>query len=123
VWPNLTLCVKIHYKSHPWMKKYLHTVRKPIELRYIEKFMKSLNKHCTTDNLKSKLITALTKIVYKKPCSDLCDTAIKERTHLWHFYVSNFWRVFYKKKDGYILLEEFCPHKKHLYARRYQKNR
>ncbi len=118
-WPNLISCVEMHYKIHPAMKRHHHTIREPIELRYTEKFMKSLKKHCTTDDLKSKFVAALTKIVYKIPCGGLCNTAIKERRDLWHFYVSNFWRVFYRKKNDYILLEEFCPHKKHLYARRY----
>lgn len=79
--------------------------------------MKSLNKYCATDTLKLKLIHALTKIVYKIPCGGLCDTAIKERTDLWHFYVTNSWRVFYRKKNNYILLEELCSHKKLSYYR------
>jgi hypothetical protein len=118
-WPDLKLCVESHYKTHPGMKRYHRTARQPIEFKSTKKFMKSLNKHCTTDNLKSQFITALTKIVYKIPCGGLCDTAIKERTNLWHFYVSDSWRVFYRKKNNYILLEELSPHKKQLYSRRY----
>jgi len=111
-WPNLKLCVEIYYKSHPEMKQYHQTTRQPIEYEYTEKFMKLLNKYCTTKTLKLKLIDTLTKIVYKIPCSGLCDTPIKERVDLWHFYVSSSWRVFYRKKNSYILLEKFCPHKK-----------
>ena len=116
-WPDIKLCVETHYKNHPGIRRYHDTEQQPIEFQCSKKFMRSLNKYCTTDTLKLRLIHALTKIVYKIRCGGLCDTAIKERTDLWHFYVTNFWRVFYRKKNDYILLEELCSHKKLSYYR------
>lgn len=118
-WPDLRLCVELYYKTSPAMQQYHHTARQPIEFDYTEKFSKSLDKHCTTKILKLRLIDALTKIVYKIPSGGLRDAPIKERINLRHFYVSDSWRVFYRKNNNYILLVEFCPHKKLLYSRRY----
>ena len=117
-WPDLKLCVKLHYKTHPGMQRYHSTIKQPIKFKFTEKFMKSLNKYCTTNALRSQFIDSLTKVVYKIPCAGLYDKSIKERSNLWHFYVSLSWRVFYRKGKNHIVLEEFCPHKKLLYHRR-----
>jgi len=117
-WPNIKLCVESYYNSHPEMKQYHQTARKPVEFRYTEKFMKSLDRYCTTIALKTKLIDALTKKVYGIPCSGLRDAPIKEKLGLWHFYITVSWRVFYRKEDDYLLFEEFSPHKKTKYCRR-----
>ena len=100
------------------MKQYQHATEQPVKFEYTEGFVKSLNKHCTTNSLKLKVIDALTKMIYRIPCSGLRDAPIKERNGLWHFYISNSLRVFYRKGDNYMLLEEFCAHKKITHERR-----
>ena len=118
VWPDIRLCVECYYKNHPEMKHYHNTKKQPVKLEYTEGFLRSLHKNCKTKSLRIKLIDALAKLVYKIPCGGLHDTPIKERADLWHFYVSDAWRVFYRKKNDRILLEEFCSHKKLSYHRR-----
>jgi len=118
-WPNLKRCVEFYFENNPEMKRYHGHEIEPLKFDYSGKFIKSLNKYCKTTILRTQFIDALTKIVYRIPAGGLCDTPIKERTGLWHFYVSNFWRVFYRKKTKCILLEEICPHQKLLYIRRY----
>lgn len=118
-WPDVRLCVELYYNNHSEMKQYRKTIKEPIELECTELFYRSLNKNCKTKNLKIKLIDALTKMVYRIPCGGLHDTPIKERADLWHFYVSDTWRVFYRKKNNQIVLEEFCSHKKLSYYRRH----
>lgn len=118
-WPDLKRCVEYYYEAYPEMHQYHGKAVKPIEFLYYGKFIKSLNKYCKTIALKTQFIDALTKIVYRIPSGGLCDKPIRERTDLWHFYVSNSWRVFYRKKKDLLILEEICPHKKLLYPRRY----
>ena len=119
VWPDIRLCVDCYYKNHPEMKQYHDSIKEPLKLAYTEGFLRSLNKNCKTRDLRIKLIYALTLLVYKIPNRGLHDTPIKERSDLWHFYVSDSWRVFYRKKNNHILLEEFCSHKKLSYHRRH----
>jgi hypothetical protein len=117
-WPDLKLCIKLHYQTDSEMKQYHHIVREPAKFGFGEGFMKSVNRYCTTTSLKLKLIDSMTKIIYRIPSSGLRDASIKERPGLWHFYISASWRVFYRKSDDYMLFEEFCPHKKAHYYRR-----
>jgi hypothetical protein len=117
-WPDLKLCTELYYKTNPEMKQYQHTTREPARFGFSEGFMKSLNKYCTTKALKHKLIASMTKIIFRIPSSGLRDAPIKENPGLRHFYISASWRVFYSKKNDYILFEEFCPHKKAQYYRR-----
>ncbi|MGB3340466.1 MAG: hypothetical protein WBB37_03180 [bacterium] len=118
-WPDIKLCVEVYYKNHPEMRQYHYKINQPIEFECTEGFSRSLSKNCKTKTLRIKLIDALTKVVYKIPSGGLHDTPIKERADLWHFYVSDAWRVFYRKKNNYMVLEEFCSHKKLLYYRRH----
>jgi len=115
-WPDIDLCVETHYNIYPGMKRY-HGSKSPIKFKCTNKFMKSLEKYCTDNSLRLKLIHTLSCIVYGIPCGGLCDTAIKERANLWHFYVTYSLRVFYRKRKDYIVLEELCPHKKQSYYR------
>ena len=117
-WPDIKQCVESYYNSHPEMKQYHTASIQPLNFEYTDGFMKSLNKYCTTSSLKLKLIDALTKMIYHIPCSGLRNAPIKERNDLWHYYVSDSWRVFYHKKDGYMSFEEICPHKNPSYSRR-----
>ena len=117
-WPDLHRCVESHCQSHPEIMHYHRTRKQPIEFRYGEKFTRSLNAHCTTASLRMKLVDKLTRIVHRIPGSGLRATPIRERADLWHFYVSDSWRVFYRKKSGIMVLEEFSPHKKPSYFRR-----
>jgi len=119
LWPDIGKCVEIYFKNHSEMKQYPNTIKQPIEVECTESFLRSLDKNCKARDLRIKLIDAVSKLVYKIPCGGLHDTPIKERTDLWHFYVSDSWRVFYKKKNNYIVLEEFCSHKKLSYHRRH----
>jgi hypothetical protein len=114
-WPDIKCCVELYYKNSPEMKQYQRTVGPAMMFKWTDRFAKSLSKFCVTKNMKLQLIDALTKKVYKVHCGGLRDVPIKERSDLRHFYVSNSWRVFYRKKSGYILLEEFCLHKKGSY--------
>jgi len=102
---------KIHGRliSGSEMKQYHTASIQPSKFEYTEGFVKSLNKYCTTSSLKLKLIDALTKMIYRIPSSGLRDAPIEEREGLWHFYVSDSLRVFYRKEDNYILLEGFLP--------------
>ncbi len=117
-WPDLKLCVEAYYNSQPELKQHHCVARQRIEFKYTDKFLKSLDRYCTTSNLKLKLIDALTRKVYGIPSSGLRDSPIKERPGLWHFYISYSWRVFYRKEDDYFLFEELCPHRKIKYHRR-----
>lgn len=117
-WPDLKKCVEVYYKSHPGMSDENEDDQQPIIFKCTEKFMKSLNKYCVSRKRKLQFIDALAKIVYKIPSVGLYDKAIKERTNLWHFYVSRSWRVFYQKKEKFILLKDFGPHKKLAYYRK-----
>jgi len=116
-WPDLKLCMELHYKTSPEMKQYNHTIREPVKFGFSEGFIKSVNRYCTTKTLRFKLIDSMMKIVHRIPCSGLRDAPIKESPGLWHFYISVSWRVFYTKKDDYIIFEELCPHKKAQYYR------
>lgn len=111
-WPDLRTCVGQHYKTLPGTgKKYAGTAQ-PLTFECTDRFMKSLNKYCTSRKRKLQFIDALTKVVYRIPTTGLYDRAIKERADLRHFYVSRSWRVFYQKKENRIILENFGPHKK-----------
>lgn len=114
-WPDIRRCVESYYGTSLEMRQYQRTAGPAMAFIWTDRFAKSLSKFCTTPKIKLQLIDALTKKVYKVRSSGLRDVPIKERSDLWHFYVSNSWRVFYRKKSGYILLDEFCPHKKGSY--------
>lgn len=117
--PDLKLCVESYYNSHPGMKQHHRVAEQPVKFEYTEGFMKSLNKYCTISSLKLKVIDALTKMIYRIPISGLRDAPIKERDDLWHYYVSDSLRMFYRKGDNYMLLEELCSHKKITYHRQH----
>ncbi len=119
LWPNLKLCVGFYYKNCPEMIQYRNIAEKPIAFDCTKKFMRSLDKYCTTKTMRLRLIDELTRKVYRIPSAGLRDVPIKERSDLWHFYVTDSWRVFYRKKGNRILLEDFCPHKKPAHSRHY----
>ncbi len=117
-WPNLEKCVVVYYKTHPGMKEHYQTKTRPIKFKYTEKFIKSLVESCKTDAMKLQFIDGLTKLVYKIPSPGLHDQPIKEKKDLRRFYVSYSWRVYYRRKKDYIVLEEFYPHNKPPYIKR-----
>ncbi len=117
-WPDIKACVESSYYRHPEIQQHCHTGRKPAKFECTERFLKSLERYCTTKSLRLRLIDALTKKIYGVACSGLRDAPIKERNDLWHFYVSASWRVFYRKSNDGLVFEEFCPHKKVPYYRR-----
>jgi len=118
-WPDLKKCVELYYKISPAMQQYHNVFEKPFEFKYTEKFLKAVTKYCITETLKRQFIDALTKVVYKIPGSGLGDVHIKEMGDLYHFYVSFSFRVYYRKKENRIILEQFLPHKKKGFERHF----
>ncbi len=117
-WPDLDTCVELYYRLNPMMAQHRKKNGPPMSMDRTARFARSINKHCTTDNLKLQVIDALTKLLFMVPSSGLGDVQIKEKTDLWHLRISYSWRVFYRKKDKAIQLLELCPHKKPAYLKR-----
>ena len=117
-WPDLQRCLEAHYKTSPGFKQNQPTLEKPLRFGFAKGFVKSVDQYCTTKALQFKLIDSMAKVICRIPSSGMRDAPIKEKPGLRHFYVSAFWRVFYRKTDDYLRFEEFCPHKKAQYNRR-----
>ena len=117
-WPDLATCTEVYYRFYPTMAQYRREKQSLMNIECTTQFTRSINKHCTTEDLKLRVVDALTKLLCRIPCGGLVNTQIKERTDLWHIRISYFWRIFYRKNDKTIRLLEFCPHKKPAYSRR-----
>jgi hypothetical protein len=116
-WPDLSACVASYMDLHPEMKQDGRTAGESAEFECSRRFLKSLDRYCTTRSLRLRLLDSLAKCAYRVPCRGLRERPIKERDGLWHFYISASWRVFYRKHGNRIVFEEFGPHKKVPYHR------
>lgn len=117
-WPDLKRCTALYYDLCPEMAQYQGKKPPLEELVCTTRFLKSLDRHCTTGSMRLRLIDALAKLLFRIPSTGLGDAPIKEKDDLRHLRISFLWRVFYQRDGDRIRLLEFCPHKNRTYSRR-----
>lgn len=110
-WPDLKQCVRRYY-AVLLERTNLVPDQPPVAFDCSRSFLKAVDRYCQTGEEKLRLLDAVTKKVYNIPSSGLKDRPIREKPGLWHFYVSDYWRVYYRVKASLIRLERFCGHPK-----------
>jgi len=105
-WPDLHLCVELHFSTNPGMRNYPAVREQPIAFECTRAFWRSVNRLCRQAD-RRRLIEALAKLVYGIHDASLGLEPIGET---WRFRVTDFWRVHCRREADRFVLEEFGPH-------------